>query len=272
MFHDFVGDTNINDRNSIHTHMVDLVLGAFFFAMRACEYSLTPRPGKTKRVTIGDLKFRDQDRQILQITDPLLQSKAQFVTITFQDQKNATKMDARSHQRSGHDVLCPVLRFASAVRRLVTTFPAWSLDTPLSAVYLATRVTHIDSDLIRNTMRRVCRTRGRGPLRFDFDASEIGNKSIRSGAAMALSLNDHSPYKIMILGRWASDAFLAYIRPQVLEWTNNMSQDMVNFNEFMEVSHRAPSSATSPRQRRRLAPSFDGRNSTTILPQFHLNH
>ena len=52
---------------------------------------------------------------------------------------------------------------------------------------------------------------------FGFHPHEIGNRSIRPGAAMALFLSDHSPAKIMILGRWKSDAFLDYIRPQVLE-------------------------------------------------------
>ena len=121
-------------------------------------------------------------------------------------------------------------------------------------------------------MRRVCRTRGTGRDHFGFEPAEIGNKSIRSGAANALALNDHSPYKIMILGRWASDAFLYYIRPQVLEWANNMSADMVNFNEFMDVSHRAPPTNTAKTQRQRLTTSFDGRNSTIVLPRLHLNH
>ena len=256
----------------MNTHMADIVLGAFFFAMRACEYCLTRTPGKTKRVALGDLKFRDRFKQMLSLSDPLLMSKAQFVTVTFRDQKNATKMDSRSHQRSGHPILCPVLRFASAARRIIHTFSSWSIHTPLSAVFLASKITHIDSDLVRDTLRRVCRLRGNGRSHFGFEPADIGNKSIRSGAAMALALNDHSPYKIMVLGRWASDAFLFYIRPQVLEWANNMSTDMVNFNEFLDVSHRDTASNRTSRQHRQLPTSFDGRNSSIILPHLHLNH
>ena len=29
------------------------------------------------------------------------------------------------------------------------------------------------------------------------------------------------------MGRWLLQAFLAYIRPQVIEWTNNMSRDII---------------------------------------------
>jgi hypothetical protein len=39
----------------------------------------------------------------------------------------------------------------------------------------------------------------------------------------------------MILGCWNSDVFLVYIRPQVLEWTSNMSHDMTCLNSFLNV-------------------------------------
>ncbi len=54
---------------------------------------------------------------------------------------------------------------------------------------------------------------------------------------MALFLNDHSVEKIKILGRWSSDAFLVYIRPQVLEWTSVMASDMANLISFLDLSH-----------------------------------
>ncbi len=165
--------------------MIDLVLGAFFFAMRACEYSFTPKSGKTKRVTVGDLKFRDRHKQVVALTDPMLCIKAQYVTVTFRDQKNATKMDSRLQQRSGHPILCPVLRFSSAVRRIMLSFLSWSLDFPLSSVFLATKVTHVHSDLIRDTLQQVCRIQGTGANHFGLEPTDIGNKSIRSGAAMA---------------------------------------------------------------------------------------
>ena len=53
---------------------------------------------------------------------------------------------------------------------------------------------------------------------------------------MALFLKNHSVEKIKILGRWSSDAFLVYIRPQVLEWTNNMSEDMARVGRFTDLA------------------------------------
>ena len=60
------------------------------------------------------------------------------------------------------------------------------------------------------------------------DPKRLGARSVRSGAAMALFIKGHHPERIKILGRWKSEAFLIYIRPQVLEWTNLMARDMAS--------------------------------------------
>ena len=54
---------------------------------------------------------------------------------------------------------------------------------------------------------------------------------------MALFLMDHSVEKIKIIGRWSSDAFMVYIRPQVLEWTSIMAQDMAQVRGFIDLSY-----------------------------------
>ena len=43
---------------------------------------------------------------------------------------------------------------------------------------------------------------------------------------MALFMKHTDTERIKILGRWSSDAFLVYIRPQILEWTNLMASQM----------------------------------------------
>jgi hypothetical protein len=45
----------------------------------------------------------------------------------------------------------------------------------------------------------------------------------------------------MILGRWSSDAFLVYIRSQVLEWTTSMSKSMIKNLDYTHVAHSATS-------------------------------
>jgi hypothetical protein len=89
---------------------------------------------------------------------------------------------------------------------------------------------------------------------------------------MALFLMDHSPAKIMFLGRWASDAFLVYIRPQVLEWTHNMSCEMIYLYSFFDAAHQDLVASNNPRTRKRLQQPFNGRNSIVTLPKFHIYH
>ena len=86
---------------------------------------------------------------------------------------------------------------------------------------------------------------------------------------MALFLRNHSTERIMILGRWSSDAFLVYIRPQVLEWTNNMSRDMISFDSFLNVGLYDIASTHNSRVRRKTI-HLNGRSSTMQMPTFHL--
>jgi hypothetical protein len=85
---------------------------------------------------------------------------------------------------------------------------------------------------------------------------------------MALFLKDHSTAKIMILGRWSSNAFLVYIRPQVLEWTNNMSRNMISFNSFLDVGLYDIASIYDSRIGRKTT-HLNGRSSSMQMPTFH---
>ena len=128
----------------------------------------------------------------------------------------------------------------------------------------------VSNTFVKNLLRDTCSFFG-GQAEFGFHPHEIGNKSIRSGAAMALFLMDHSPAKIMIMGRWSSDAFLDYIRPQVLEWTNNMSRDMIQVDDFLDLTHQDKVASTDPRLRT-CHRSFNGCDSAVLIPRFHLHH
>ena len=258
--------------DSMHSHAADLILAAFFFAMRGCEYVRTPRPGKTKRITKADVQFRDARRRLIQHDDPALLRKAATVTITFRDQKSRKKCEARTQAKSQHRYLCPVARWASIIQRLCRMFP----DTPdidLSVDSFRNAVgqhCHITAEFTLFLLRSTCRSAG-GFEAFGFHPHELGNPSIRSGAAMALFLMNHSPARIMILGRWSSDAFLVYIRPQVLEWTHNLSQDMVRVHHFTDVStfdQVAPDDPVARPDPR----SYHGLGPHVTMPSFHLFH
>jgi len=202
---------------------------------------------------------------------PRLLHKAKFVTITFLNQKNGKKMDSRTQKRTGRHDLCPVLRWGSAVKRVIATVPNYTEDTPISSIVSQSKTLSLDDTFILTLLRHTVRTTG-GFDEYGFHPHEIGNKSIRSGAAMALFLNDHSTAKIMILGRWASDAFLVYIRPQVLEWTNTMSLDMARLDTFLDPSRVDTVTSDDPRTRKRLSQSFNGRDRIIKIPKLYLHH
>ena len=82
-------------------------------------------------------------------------------------------------------------------------------------------------------------------LSFGLTLSRIGLHSLRASAAMALFLNGVSPYVIMLLGRWSSDAFMLYLRKQVEEFNLNLSNLMITNSTF----HYAPTEHQTGPQR-----------------------
>ena len=227
--------TSVDVINDPVDHATDLIVGAFFFAMRSCEYAWSSRKGRTKKITLGGIKFLDASRKELSHDDPDLASLAQYVWICFEFQKNGERDESRTQRRSKDPVLCPVIRFVRVVQRVRKFVPDSSNETPLCSVNsFRHKSRFISQTFTRSLMRKVCKKFG-GKDTFGFHPEEIGNRSIRSGAAMALFLQNHSSDKIMILGRWKSKAFLDYIRPQVLSWTDLFSEDMISFDNFFEL-------------------------------------
>jgi hypothetical protein len=216
-------------------HTGDLIEGAYFFAMRACEFSKVRAVGKTRPLTLGNIKFRDRNGRTLDHDEEGLEDAAEFVTICFVDQKNGRRMDRRTQRRTG-EAICPVRAWARVCKRVRITVPNASGETHAFRVGNVEGSTAVvDSDRVIQLLRLTCRIFGvrRG---YGMTELEVGSRSIRSGAAMALFLMDHSVEKIMILGRWSSDAFMVYIRPQVLEWTNIMARDMAKAGSFHDLN------------------------------------
>jgi hypothetical protein len=251
-------------------HAIDLLIAGFFFATRPCEIVRTKSPGKTKTLELRDIIFRDRYRKIILHDDPRLLERYEFVTVTWRNQKNGKRLDSRTQRRTDDPSLCPGLRLGRAVQRVIRTVPNTTPHTLVCALYNTTtkQINHLQDEFTLNLLRSTCAMFG-GKSTFGFHPHEIGNRSIRSGAAMALFLKDHSTAKIMILGRWSSDAFLVYIRPQVLEWTNNMSRDMISFDSFLDVGLYDIASTHDSRVRRKTI-HLNGRSSTMQMPTFHL--
>lgn len=247
------------DEDSPFAIVSELACAGFFYATRSCEITTTPQPGRTRIIQLDGITFWTQDGAIIAHDDPWLDT-AYRVSVEFADQKNKTKKDSRSQMRTDDPVLCPVRQLASLIRRIHRTVPNWSGHTTINSLQNADSTECLTSPYLLRQIRYTCSFFGGRPT-FGFDANEIGTKSIRSGAAMALFLMNHSADRIMIMGRWLSTAFLDYIRPQVLEWTNNMSSDMLRHDSFLDVASPPTGPASS---------TFNG--SDLIMPRFHLRH
>jgi hypothetical protein len=253
--------------DSAFATIAELAIFGYFFAMRSCENTSTPKPGGTKIVCLLGLIFRDDRKRVIPHCHPGL-SMALYITVIFVAQKNQLKMDKRTQRRTTDAILCPVKRAASLVERILRRVSNHSTATTINTVHLQGATLTLTGEFLRDRLRTTCSTYG-GKAEFGFDAHEIGTKSIRSGAAMSLFLMNNSSDRIMLLGRWLSKAFLAYIRPQVLEWTNNMSMDMTQADSFLDVGNFDQTDSHQPR----VHPNrFHGPDAALVIPRMHLHH
>ena len=74
-----------------------------------------------------------------------------------------------------------------------------------------------------------------GKERLGFSHKEVGTHAIRSGFAMELYLAKVYPETIMIVGRWASSAFLRYILIQVSDLSKGISTLMKKNHDFYTI-------------------------------------
>jgi hypothetical protein len=211
-----------------------LIIGAFFFAMRSCEYSKTTSPSEsrtTRILTLGNIRFF-KNKTLLQHNDPAIAS-SDIISITFMSQKNKEKHQTISMHRSGHPFLCPVHAWASIVSRIRSHPGANDASSVNTYITHSGRLLHISSTHIRNKLRAAAAAIGEATLGFKVD--EIGCHSLRSGSAMAMYLADVPVTTIQQIGRWKSDAFLRYIREQVDCFTTNVSSRMLSITSFFTI-------------------------------------
>ena len=91
----------------------------------------------------------------------------------------------------------------------------------------------ITSQMATNSLR--AGTLSFGEERLGFSKKEVGTHSIRSGFATEIYLDKVYPETIMIMGRWASSAFLQYIRIQVSDLSKGISNLMTNKHTFYTI-------------------------------------
>ena len=118
----------------------------------------------------------------------------------------------------------PVRALTSTVQQILS-YPGTSLDTSI-CTYIADRKLQefTQTDLLQSFRVNAASI---GKDKLGFEPEDIGTHSTRSAAAMAMFMDDTPVYMIMLMGRWSSDAFLKYIRRQVLEFSKGLSFRMI---------------------------------------------
>jgi hypothetical protein len=257
---------------------------AFFFCMRSCEYSDVQGERRTKLLCVRNLRFFTADNKDITEHNSYLHL-AETVTITFEFQKRDIRNDIISHQRSkdklGNGEMCPVRSAAGLVQRLYaySNSPYTSFhDTPINLVWSGGDYYTIPSSLVLQRIRTVVDLLGFEKL--GFTSSDVGTHSNRSGGAMGMFLAGTPVYTIMLMGRWSSDAFMRYIRKQVLQLSHGISSKMLTFEEFYTAPDFMNSHADGGLNLREgitLASSSNSSGthanmSRGLHPAFHLNH
>jgi hypothetical protein len=197
---------------SPHAHTADCVCGAFFFAMRSCKFCLNPCLARPKcLLSPASCSAPQSASHPLPFTSPSLLLIRKMVPKWTPVDKNAMVTLSYASSSAG---LPPCLKCTAFSHRNFT-------DCCLLSPILPHSSAHLQCLCLPNPPVRLRPLWWHKSFRF-WAPFDIGSKSICLGAAMSLFLMDHFVACIMILGRWSSDTFLVYIRPQVLDWTNNI--------------------------------------------------
>jgi hypothetical protein len=256
---------------------------AFFWCMRSCEYSNVNGERRTKLLCVRNIRFFDKfNRDISSDLDQL--TEAVTVSITFEFQKKDVRDETVSHQKSFDKInggeMCPVRAAAEIIKRIHSyNIPRDKVkDTPINYVEVKGKCFTIPSSFILLKIRQAVSNLGYEKL--GFHPEEVGTHSNRSGGAMGMFLAGTPVYTIMLMGRWSSDAFMRYIRKQVLSLSHGIATKMLTFEEFYTVPdfvHTAADGDLRTRNNANLATTtnFNGSHANMrrgLHPTFHLSH
>ena len=210
----------------------ELTTGALFFGMRSCEYLNIEGERKTKLLRIKNPRFYKQRKEINKIQHATELFRATAINITFESQKNDQK-DESVTMHTNNRGLCPVTAWATITNRIIQS-PGASVHSPVNMMLIKEQITSVHSKDVLRHIRATVDVIGRDVL--GFGPEECGVHSIRSSFAMYLYTQFVRTDKIMLQGRWRSDAFLIYIRRQVTKFSKGLSSLMINCsNEYFTV-------------------------------------
>ena len=195
--------------------------------------------------------------------------------------KNDERNESITQHRTNDEIMCPVISCARTIKHILS-YPIKDEDflkTTVNTVFHnGTKLLLTGENFIRRIRFIVALL---GKERLGFGPDEVGNHSPRSSCAMAMFLASTPVYSIMLQGRWKSDAFMRYIRKEVLQSSTGISTRMLTFETFYTIPsfvHTAADGNLNFSQRNNLSSSTNTLNGPRDalrrgqLPAFHLEH
>ena len=208
-----------------------LLGGALFYALRSCEYLFVGvNERKTRTIEVQDIVFTNGTLVVPHSHPHLHLSEA--VTINFGDQKSHIRFELVTQYNNDDPQLNPVYNWASVVKRIIS-YPGFKPSWPVFTYFDNKGFSKITvSEMIADIKHSVTCI---GEHVLGFTRDDVGAHSPRASLAMLMYLAKEPVYTIMLVGRWNSDAFLAYIEKQIKEFTKGVSRRMLIHETFTNI-------------------------------------
>ena len=174
---------------------------------------------------------------------------------------------------NNYPLMNPVRSLASTIQQILS-YPGISINSSICTHMIDGKLLDFtQDDLISSYQSNAASI---DEYKLGFKPEDIGTHSNRCAAAMAMFMDDTPVYMIMLMGWWSSDAFLKYVRRQVLYFSKGVSIPMIR-NDILFTIPEHLSNQEDPRTQDRksfatnllMAPSSHHQNT---IPAFSLLH
>ena len=188
------------------TFIADMITIGFFFLCHPGEHTVTfdNEPFKLSKV-----QFYQDNKQVPTQSSKLLFA-ADFLTLTFDTQKNSVKGKHIGHGHSTSATLCPILAVAHRVDHLILLKakpdqPLCSYCHTASKIYWYLASQDIMQLLHASALHHPC---------FCVNPASVESHSLHTSDAMALFSCQVGALLIKLVGHWHSHAILCYVHVQ----------------------------------------------------------
>ena len=223
----------------------DLILIAFYYLLRAGEYTVKGKRNNTKQTIQFQVKHitffaHDSTGRLQQLPRTAPDHDiltAHSATLRLENQKNGWKGVCIHQETNGDHHHCPVRALG---RRFVhirqhTTDTNTCLSTFFEHSQLATQRNEVTDKDISSALK-LAAIALEYPALKGIPIDRVDTHSLRSGGANALALSGYSDREIQKMGRWRSATFKEYIREELNIYSVGMSTNMKRRFNFVNIA------------------------------------